>query len=148
VLAGKMGLPTRAVGLVRKPFFAVAALVLPLLPLLWQGIALRRPMGVCPRKFPTGTLAFVGQGCTTGIRQIDHHNIGIGSDTVTDAVFISTFVAGASHLHCRSLSKPSGTHSEVRPQFKLRNPYGLPIFRARMPGPSHRGAIALAIGDE
>jgi hypothetical protein len=43
-----------------------------------------------------GTLAFVGQGCTTGIRQIDHHNIGIGSDTIADVVFISSFTAGAS----------------------------------------------------
>jgi len=93
VLAGKMGLPTRAIGVARKPFFAVAALAL---PLLCQGIALRPPMGVHLGKFPMGTLAFVGQGCTTGIRQIDHHNIGIGSDTIADVVFISSFTAGAS----------------------------------------------------
>ncbi len=31
VLAGEMGLPTRAVGLAREPLFAVAALTLPLL---------------------------------------------------------------------------------------------------------------------
>jgi hypothetical protein len=46
-------------------------------------------MGMHLGKFPTGMLAFVGQGCAIGIRQIDHHNIGIGSDTVADAVFIS-----------------------------------------------------------
>jgi hypothetical protein len=45
----------------------------------------------------------------TGIRQIDHHNINIESDTITDVVFISGFATGASHLHYRSLSKPFGT---------------------------------------
>jgi hypothetical protein len=68
-------------------------------------------MGVRPRKFPTGTLAFVGQGYATSIRQIDHHNIGIGSDTIAYAIFISGFIVGASHLHYRSLSKPFGTQS-------------------------------------
>jgi hypothetical protein len=46
-----------------------------------------------------GTLAFLGQGCMTGIRQIDHSNIDIGSNTIVDAAFICGFTAGASHLH-------------------------------------------------
>jgi hypothetical protein len=54
-------------------------------------------------------LAFVGQGCATSIRQIDHHNTGIRSDTIADAVFISDFTARASHLHHQSLNKPSKT---------------------------------------
>ncbi len=83
MLAKEMGLPTKAIGLAQEPFFVVATLKL---PLLCQGIALRPPMGVRPRKFPTGTLAFVGQGCMTDIRQINHHNIGIRSNTVADAV--------------------------------------------------------------
>ncbi len=110
MLAGEMGFPTRIVDLVRKPFFALVALAF---PLLCQGIALCPPMGVHPRKFPMGTLVFVGQGCVTDIHQIDHHNIDIGSDTVADAIFISGFVAGASHLHHRFLSKPSETQSKV-----------------------------------
>jgi hypothetical protein len=93
------------------------------LPFLCQGIALCPPMGVRPRKFPTGTLAFVGQGCATSIRQINHHNISIGSDTVANAVFISGFVAGASHLHRRSLSKPSGTHSGLNSNFVVRTDF-------------------------
>ncbi|CAM6025664.1 unnamed protein product [Sphagnum balticum] len=91
-----MGLPIRAVGLTREPLFAVAALAF---HLLCQGIALRPPMGVHLGKFPMGTLAFVGQGCAIGIRQINHHNINIRFDTVIDAVFISGFTVGASHLH-------------------------------------------------
>jgi hypothetical protein len=85
-------------------------------------------MGVHPGKFPTGTLTFVGQGCTTDIRQIDHHNIGIGSDTVADAVFISGFATGASHLHHRFLSKLSETQSSfssnsiVRTDFQSAEP--------------------------
>jgi hypothetical protein len=55
-------------------------------------------MGVYLGKFPTSTLVFVGQGCATDIRQIDHHNIGIGSNIVADAVFIFSFVIGASLL--------------------------------------------------
>jgi hypothetical protein len=55
-------------------------------------------MGVRPRKFPMGMLAFMGQGYVTSICY--HHNIGIIFDTIADAVFISGFVAGASHLHC------------------------------------------------
>jgi hypothetical protein len=50
-------------------------------------------MGVRPGKFPTGTLAFVGHGCVTNIRQINHHNIGIRSDTIAYAIFISGFAA-------------------------------------------------------
>jgi hypothetical protein len=76
-------------------------------------------MGVRPGKFPTSTLAFVGHGCATSIHQIDHHNIGIGSDTIADAVFISGFVTGASHLHFRFLSKPSETQSGLSLKFKV-----------------------------
>ncbi|CAM6014849.1 unnamed protein product [Sphagnum balticum] len=121
-----MGLPTRAIGLARKPLFVVAALAL---PLLCHGIALHPPMGVCQGKFPTGMLALVGQGCTIGIRQIDHHNIGIGSDTVVDAVFIFGFVTGASHLHCQSLSKLSKTQSSLSSNFEVRTD-----FRSPKPG--------------
>ncbi len=78
-------------------------------------------MGVRPGKFPTGTLAFVGQGCATSIRQIDHHNTDIRSDTITDAVFISGFIARASHLHRQSLSKPSETQSGLSLKFKDQN---------------------------
>jgi hypothetical protein len=49
-------------------------------------------MGVRPRKFPTGMLTFVGQGCATGIYQINHHNIDIGSNTVVDAIFVATLL--------------------------------------------------------
>ncbi len=83
-------------------------------PLLCQGIALRPPMGVRLGKFPTGKLVFVGQGCVTDICQINHHNIRIGSDTIVDAVFISGFTTGASHLHRQSLNKSLETQSEFR----------------------------------
>ncbi len=59
------------------------------------------------------------------------------------------------HLRLRYWSFPSSlpiseqvVQDSVKPQFKLRSPYELPVSGARMQGLSHQGVVALAIGDE
>ncbi len=81
-----------------------------------------------------GMLAFVGQGCATGIHQIDHHNIDIVS---TPSLMWSSSLASLLELPFSPLISEQAVLDSVRPQFELRSPYKLPISGAQMRGLSH-----------
>jgi hypothetical protein len=94
-------------------------------------------------------LTFVGQGCATNIRQIDHHNIGIKSDTIADALFISSSLASLLDFPSSLSISEQAVRNTVKPQFELRNPYGLSVSRAyKNRATKVLQLAALTIGDE